>query len=179
MDIVAHGLWVGIGLAVAARRRSITGRTAVLTVGLAVLPDIVHLAPLLGLAAVQPAGLATLLAYATALPGTEPSLPPLVASLSHHLHCILHSAVVAGAVTGAVWLAARSLWVPMLGWWAHIVIDVFTHSAEFYPSPVLYPFTQRGFDGIAWNTPWFMAANYAALAVALLALRLTRHRTAA
>ena len=49
-------------------------------------------------------------------------------------------------------------------WWLHIVIDVFTHSVDFYPSPVLYPFTQRGFDGLAWNTPWFMLANYVALA---------------
>jgi len=31
--------------------------------------------------------------------------------------------------------------------------------------PVLYPFTERGFDGIAWTTPWFMALNYVALAV--------------
>jgi len=40
------------------------------------------------------------------------------------------------------------------------VIDVFTHSADYYPSPVLYPITQRGFDGLAWNTPWFLALNY-------------------
>jgi hypothetical protein len=27
----------------------------------------------------------------------------------------------------------------------------------------LPPSTERGFDGIAWNTPWFMVANYLAL----------------
>jgi hypothetical protein len=43
------------------------------------------------------------------------------------------------------------------------VIDVFTHSAYYYAVPVLYPFTERGFDGIAWTTPWFMVLNYAAL----------------
>ena len=82
----------------------------------------------------------------------------------------------AGLVTAVVWLVTRSLWVPLLGWWAHIVIDVFTHSAEFYPSPVLYPFTRQGFDGIAWNSPWFMLGNYAAIIAALLALFLTRRR---
>jgi hypothetical protein len=46
------------------------------------------------------------------------------------------------------------------------VIDVFTHSSEYYPSPVLYPITDRGFDGIAWPTSWFMALNYAALGIA-------------
>jgi hypothetical protein len=47
----------------------------------------------------------------------------------------------------------------------HIVIDVFTHSADFYPSPVLYPVTQRGFDGWAWNDPWQLALNYGLIAI--------------
>jgi hypothetical protein len=46
----------------------------------------------------------------------------------------------------------------------HLVIDVFTHSAAFFPTPILYPFTERGFDGLAWNTPWFMVLNYVSLA---------------
>jgi membrane-bound metal-dependent hydrolase YbcI (DUF457 family) len=65
---------------------------------------------------------------------------------------MMHSAVGAVVVTLLVWRLRRALWIPLLGWWSHIVIDVFTHSADDYPSPVLYPFTQRGFDGIAWNT---------------------------
>ena len=75
----------------------------------------------------------------------------------------MHSAVVAGAVTLLLWTIRRSLWLPLLGWWSHIVIDVFTHSADYYPSPVLYPLTQRGFDGLAWNTPSFLVLNYLAL----------------
>ena len=66
----------------------------------------------------------------------------------------------------------------MLGWWSHIIIDVFTHSAEFYPSPVLYPVTRAGFDGIAWNTPWFILVNYTALVIALVVLILTRRSAA-
>ena len=71
----------------------------------------------------------------------------------------------------------RSLWFPLLGWWSHIVIDVFTHSADYYAVPVLYPFTERGFDGIAWTTPWLMVANYLALA-AVGAWLLTSRRPA-
>lgn len=44
--------------------------------------------------------------------------------------------------------------------WSHIVIDVSKHSADYYPSQVLYPITQRGFDALAWNTPWFLVPNY-------------------
>ena len=40
---------------------------------------------------------------------------------------------------------------------------MFTHSADYYPAPVLYPITERGFDGLAWNTPWFLVLNYLAL----------------
>ncbi|MEO8280684.1 MAG: hypothetical protein ABI564_13390, partial [Ideonella sp.] len=90
MDILAHGLWAGIGIAALARRMPVTRRTAAITVGLAVLPDVLQMLPLI----------------------------------------------------------------------------VFTHSAQYDESPVFYPFTYRGFDGIAWNTPWFVAANYLALAAA-------------
>lgn len=64
---------------------------------------------------------------------------------------------------------------PLLGWWSHIVIDVFTHSADFYPSPVFYPLTYWGFDGLAWNTPWFMVVNYLALAALAVVAWRRRH----
>lgn len=176
MDILAHGLWAGIGVALTARRWEISRRTAVATVAMAVLPDLAQLLPLLGGVIYEKDGVAILRAYATASPGTEPTLPPVIALLTHHLHCIMHSAVIASAVTFVVWAVTRSLWIPILGWWSHIVIDVFTHSAEFYPVPVLYPITEKGFDGLAWNTPWFLVANYVALSVAVALLLLTRSR---
>lgn len=52
----------------------------------------------------------------------------------------------------------------LLGWWSHVVVDVFTPSADCCAAPVLYPFTERGSDGIAWSTPRFMVANCLALA---------------
>lgn len=45
-------------------------------------------------------------------------------------------------------------------------MDVFTHSADYCAVPVLYPFTQRGFDGVVWNTPWMLALNCAAIGAA-------------
>jgi hypothetical protein len=172
MDIFAHALWVGIGIAAASRHMPIPRGIALATVGMAVLPDLAHLLPLVA----GGGGLQTLVDYALARPGTEPVLAPWVALLAHHLHCIPHSAVIAGAATLFVLRWGRWLLAPLLGWWSHIVIDVFTHSADFYPVPVLYPFTQRGFDGLAWNTPGFQVVNYSAIAVALLVLVLTRRR---
>jgi hypothetical protein len=172
MDTFAHALWAGIGITAASRRVPIPRCVALATVGMAVLPDLAHLLPLVA----SGGGLQTLVDYTLARPGTEPVLAPWVAMLAHHLHCILHSAVIAGVATLLVLRWGRWLLAPLLGWWSHIVIDVFTHSADFYPVPVLYPFTQRGFDGLAWNTPGFQVVNYSAIAVVLLVLVFTRRR---
>jgi len=192
VDILAHTLWAGAGIALARRRWPIAASTVAWTLTLAALPDVLHLLPIIGWWLVGDGSLATVRAYAIALPNQEPGLPPLVQLWSHHLHCVMHSAIVAGAVTALLWALPRSpaarpsrsasvspggraplraagwssWWIPLLGWWSHIVVDVFTHSAEYYAAPVLYPITERGFDGLAWNTPWFMVLNYAALAAA-------------
>ena len=176
MDIVAHTLWAGAGLVLARRRWVIAPCTVVLTLALAALPDIPHLLPVIGWWLLSDGTFAALRAVAIAVPGQEAVLPPLVAQWSWHLHCVMHSAVVAGAVTLGLWALRRTLWLPLLGWWSHIAIDIFTHSAAYYPAPVLYPFSQRGFDGLAWNTPWFLGLNYLVLVAVGLGLWFSRRR---
>lgn len=182
MDILAHALWAGAGVMLAQRRWPVSPRTAALTLALAVAPDLPHLVPILGWSVFGDGTAAAVAGYANAIPGQEPALPSMVQFLSHHLHCLTHSAIIAGVLTLLMWAWLRSLWIPLLGWWSHIVIDVFTHSADYYPSPFLYPITRQGFDGVAWNTPWAIAINYAALAAAYLWLwrtrRAPRHRAA-
>jgi LexA-binding, inner membrane-associated putative hydrolase len=179
MDIVAHTLWAAAGAAVIHRRWPLSRSTVAVTMVLAALPDVIHLLPIASWWLFADGSFVALRGHAVAIPGQEPAVPPLVGLLSHHLHCVMHSAPIAALVTGAVWAARRALWIPLLGWWSHIVIDVFTHSADYYAVPVLYPFTERGFDGIAWNTPWFMALNYVGLALTGLWLLLTRRRSVA
>ncbi len=174
MDIVAHTLWAAAGAAILQRRRVLSRSTVLATLALAALPDVLHLLPLVGWWLFGDGSVAALRAYAVALPGAEPALPPLVQWGSHTLHCVMHSAPIAALVSAVLWVARRAFWIPLLGWWSHILIDVFTHSAEYYAVPVLYPFSERGFDGIAWTTPWFMAVNYLALACVGLWLVITR-----
>jgi hypothetical protein len=163
MDIIAHTLWAGVGVALLRRRRPVPLRTAAATVCLAALPDVLHLLPIVAWWVFGTGGLNVVLSYAVAVPGQEPGLPEMVKLVSHHLHCIMHSAIVAGAVTLLLYALRRSLWIPLLGWWLHIVIDVFTHSADYYAVPVLYPLSDFAFDGVAWNEPWMLVLNYAAL----------------
>ena len=174
MDILAHALWTGIGTTLARRRKPIAPQTVALTVGLAAVPDLLHLLPIISWWLAGDGTFAVLQAYAIALPGQEPALPPLVNLWSHHLHCITHSAVLAGAVTLLSWVVLRSLWIPLLGWWSHIVIDLFTHSADYYPVEALYPLSKYTFNGLAWNTPWFLLLNYVLLAGTALWLVITR-----
>lgn len=175
MDILAHALWAGAGAELAGGRRPLKRQTVALIVALAALPDTLHLLPIAGWWLFGDGTFAALRAYAIAMPGQEPPLPVAVQLLSYHLHCIAHSAVAAAVATLLLWVVLRSLWLPLLGWWSHIVIDVFTHSADYYPVPVLYPITDRGFDWLAWNTPWFLVANYTALS--LVGLWLVRLRS--
>ena len=168
MDVLAHALWAGAGLALGRRRIAFTPRVAALTVAAAVAPDLPHFFPIMAWAIFGDGSMQALGSYAVALPGAEPAVPPVIDTLSHTLHCVTHSAIVAGLVTLLLRPWMRTAWLPLAGWWSHIVIDVFTHSADYYPSPVLYPITRSGFDGVAWNTPWFMLANYLALAGAYL-----------
>lgn len=164
MDIVAHTLWVGLGVTALRRHWPLPPQTVAPTLALAAVPDVLHLLPIMAWWLFGAGEWGVVWAYAAAAPGQEPWLPATVNLLSHHLHCIAHSAIVAGGVTLVLWAVRRRLWLPLLGWWLHIVIDVFTHSADYYAVPVLYPFTERGFDGLAWNTPWMLALNYAAIA---------------
>ena len=178
MDVVAHGLWAGVGTVAAARRWGGGSRGRIeASVTLAVLADGAHLLPILAWVGLGSGTWAAVLGYAMATPGTEPWLPEMVQFWSHTLHCVTHSAIVAALVTAAIRIWWRRALLPLLGWWSHIVIDVFTHSLDYYPSPVLWPLTERGFDGIAWPTPWFMVLNYCALAlVGVWQVRHSSHR---
>jgi len=146
MDIFAHALWAGAGVTLARRYWPIPRRAAVLTVALAVAPDAPHMLPSVGWSLFGSGSAAAVKGYAMALPGHEPAMPQLVELFSHTLHCIALSAIIAAVVTLMMWAWMRSFWVPLFGWWSHVIIDVFTHSADYYPSPVLYPITRQGFD---------------------------------
>ena len=47
---------------------------------------------------------AALATYAFAMPGAEPAMPVLVTEAAHHLHCMMHSALIAAAIG---WLLSR------------------------------------------------------------------------
>lgn len=177
MDLLSHVSWAGAA-AEALRRRdpSSSGSPVPAAMALGAAPDLGQLLPVAAWSLGQDDPLQVVRQFIAAQPGGEPAMPALVSLISHHLHCIGHSAVIAAVVAFVVWRLRGRSWIPLVGWWLHIAVDVPTHSSDFYAVPFLYPFTYWGFDGVAWTNPWVLAVNYAALAAAGVALLLTRRR---
>lgn len=93
-----------------------------------------------------------------------------VMRLASSLYSISHSAIIFISVFVLVWLIARRPIYEMGGWLLHILIDIPSHSYQFYPTPVFWPLSDWKFHGISWATPWFMILNYSALAIVYLIL---------
>ena len=90
MDILAHVLWAGVGIGLVQRRWALPRRTVVLTVAMALLPDLLPLLPMAGWALFSNEGVAALRGYLQALPSDNFALPPAVERLVFHLHCAMH-----------------------------------------------------------------------------------------
>jgi LexA-binding, inner membrane-associated putative hydrolase len=169
MDIVSHALWAAAA-GEHLRRKGLMGRGAFgATIAIGAMPDVVSFIPALAWGVREPHPFAAMCASIVATPGGEP-LPAAINTLSHNLHCVTHSVVIAALVTLVVW-RARPAWIPVLvGWWLHIAMDIPTHSTDYYAVPIFYPLSDWGFNGVPWTTPWIMALNYAALAVVFIGL---------
>jgi len=85
-------------------------------------------------------------------------------ALPQELYNYSHSLVIWAAVFLLVWLVRRKPWLPLLGWALHILIDMPSHSIDFYPTPFLFPLSEYRFPyGIPWSNHWYMIINYSAL----------------
>jgi hypothetical protein len=99
-------------------------------------------------------------------PGEPPDpakIPPYVSAL----YDVTHSLPVFALGMLAAWILLRHAAWPFLAWGLHILCDIPTHTARFFPTPYLWPFETPVVNGIHWTTPWFMAVNYLLIAAAL------------
>lgn len=121
MDIISHGLWGSLAF----------GRTNKLQFLLAFLigiaPDLFSF------------GLYSLLIWLGVERGVSWSGgPPPVSAIPEYvavLYNLTHSLIIFLAVFGLVYLFTRRPIVILLAWPLHILVDIFTHSLEFFPTP--------------------------------------------
>lgn len=95
--------------------------------------------------------------------------------LTNSLYNLSHSLIIFFIVFGLVWAIRKiPLW-ELGGWFIHILIDIPTHSYQFFPTPFLWPLSNLKINGFSWGTPWFMILNYGSLA-ALYIVLFSRHK---
>jgi len=89
--------------------------------------------------------------------------------LSAFLYQFSHSLIIFILVFFIVWLVFKRPRLAMLGWALHILIDIPSHTLQFFPTPFLFPISNYHFPyGLHWSNPYFMITNYALLLLVFL-----------
>ncbi len=181
MDIFAHGLWAGAaakaatrkGLRISAWRAALWG----------VFPDFFAFAPLFVWLIIQLLFTGEVSSLIARPDAAEP--PPhdgMLFQITQGLYSISHSFFVFILVCGVLFLLYRLKIFRRIpweigGWFLHILIDIPTHSYEFYPTPFLWPLSDWKFDGFSWGHPWFIFINYVTLFAVYLPFLMGRSRS--
>ena len=75
------------------------------------------------------------------------------------LYDFSHSLIIATLFILIVYKINKDFCFPMLAWPFHIVLDFFTHSVQYFPTPILWPISDYRFDGIPWSNKYVMLVN--------------------
>lgn len=146
MDFLSHGLWGGIALGRASRRSF----WLAFVFGMA--PD------LCSFGLVFADGLLTHgLDFFNGL-GHPPDAAQIPAYVNQ-LYDATHSLPVFALVFALVWWLRKRPLMELGAWGLHIVVDVFTHSAKFFPTPFLWPLSDAHVDGVPWSEPAIFFTN--------------------
>jgi len=152
MDIVSHGLYGGVAFGRKSRKLYLWA------FGFGIMPDLFSFGIF---TAGNILGLVSGPDWGSGLPNPE-TIPQFV----HILYNITHSLVVFAVVFGLVWLLRKKLFIPILAWGLHILVDIPTHSAAFFPTPFLWPISNVAIDGVNWGQPVIFYPDIAILVLA-------------
>ncbi len=75
------------------------------------------------------------------------------------LYDISHSLIIAIIFILIAYFFKKDFCFPMLAWPFHIILDFFTHSIDYFPTPIFWPISNYKFDGIPWSHPYIMIGN--------------------
>ena len=145
MDIISHGLWGGLSSGQKNKKMFWTA------FAIGVSPDLFSFGLLF---AGRILGLVSGPDW-SAGPPDPASIPQFVDSFYN----VTHSLVIFALVFGLVWFIRKKPFIPLFAWAAHIVLDIFTHSVDFYPTPFLWPVSDFVIDGISWGQPIIFFPN--------------------
>ena len=85
-----------------------------------------------------------------------------------NLYDFSHSLLIASIFLIITYFINKDIFFPMLAWPFHILLDIFTHSAAFFPTPIFWPLFDYKFDGIPWSNPYIWFSNVAGIIILFL-----------
>lgn len=89
--------------------------------------------------------------------------------IASFLYQFSHSLVIWALVFIVIWIISKRPRLELLGWLLHILIDIPSHAASFYPTPFLFPLSDYRFlHGVSWGNKWYMIINYSLLLITSL-----------
>jgi hypothetical protein len=96
---------------------------------------------------------------------TKPDIEPIVdhgsiIQLTGALYNISHSLIIFAIVSLIAYFIFRKKAIILGAWLMHIIMDVPTHSYQFYPTPILWPLSSWKVNGFSWANPYFLLADY-------------------
>jgi len=82
------------------------------------------------------------------------------------LYNISHSLLIALICVAFVYSRInKNLAFAMLAWPLHIMLDFPFHTADFFPTPILWPILDVRFDGVSWSNPYVWFSNVGGLII--------------
>ena len=83
-----------------------------------------------------------------------------------NLYDVTHSMVIALICILIVYFFVnKNFAFAMLGWPLHIMLDFPFHTADFFPTPILWPIFDVQFNGVSWSTPYIWFSNIAGILI--------------
>lgn len=173
MDILSHALWGWLYTKFANKNIKKKWNTK-LTILFSIFPDIASFIPLTTWITVSlffgPLTFIDILNIHHITGFTEIS-NQIIQNITESLYQISHSLFAFIAVFLICYLIFKRPIFELTGWLVHILIDIPTHSFQFFPTPFLWPISNFMFDGIAWSQQWFIILNYSSIIIMFILLR--------
>ena len=141
MDIISHGLYGGVAFGRMRRRDYVTA--FLFGIG----PDLLAFAPFF---------IINLVSGGTMGRPSLETIPPHVFTV----YGITHSFVVYAVFFVFLWFLGKKHFAKLtLAWPLHILVDIPTHDATFFPTPFLWPISDFHINGISWGQPIIFIPN--------------------
>ena len=146
MDIISHGLWATLLVKIFRERYAQSAHLGIAFL-FGVIPDIIAFA-FLTIWSTMNFGILHPEDHGASMTGTA---GPFLNVLSETLYQFTHSLVVVLIVFLVIYVISRKIYIVLLGWPLHVLLDIPTHTVDFYPTPFLWPVSEFVVNGFMWS----------------------------